>query len=50
MKDNKNDIENYPQVLLEKCVYKYFNNNTLVHQDLEFTDTEPDSEYEEEIG
>ena len=50
MKDNKDNIKYYPQVLLEQCVYKYFSNNTIVHQDLEFTNTKPDSESEEEIN
>ena len=43
MKDN-DDIRYYPQVLLEQCGYKPFSNNVLFHQDLEFTDTEQDSE------
>ena len=52
MKDNKDDIEYYPQLLLEQGAYKRFNNNTIFHPDLEFTDTEPDSdsESEEEIN
>ena len=52
MKDNKNDIKYYPQLLLEQCVYKCFINNIVLHPDLEFTDTEPDSdsESEEEIN
>ena len=44
--DNIDEIEYYPQVLLEQCVYKHFSNNTIVHPDLEFTDNEPDSEEE----
>ena len=49
MKDNNNDIEYYSQLLLEQCVYKhFFNNSIILHPDLEFTDTEPDSESEEE--
>ena len=48
MEDNKDDIKYYPQVLLEQCVYKVFSNNTLIFKDLEFTDTEPDSESERE--
>ena len=50
MKDNKEDIECYPQVLLEQCGYRPFSNNVLFHKDLEFTDTEPDSESEEDIN
>ena len=52
-KDNKDDIKYYLQILLEQCISKrFFNNNTIVHPDLEFTDTEPDSdsESEEEIN
>ena len=43
MKDN-DDIKYYPQVLLQQCGYRPFSNNVLFHSDLEFTDTEPDSE------
>ena len=43
MKDN-GDIRYYPQVLIEQCGYKTFSNNVLFHPDLEFTDTEPDSQ------
>ena len=50
MKDNKDDIKYYPQVLLEQCGYIPFSNNVLIHKDLEFTDAEPDSESEEEIN
>ena len=46
MKDK--DIKYYSQVLIEQCTYKTFSNNTIIHPDLEFTDTEPDSESEEE--
>ena len=54
MKNNIDEIEYYAQVLLEQCVYKVFSNNILIHKDLDFTDTEPDSvsndESEEEIN
>ena len=52
MKDNKDEIGYYPQLLLEQCVCKRFFNNTIFHPDLEFTDTESDSdsESEEEIN
>ena len=50
MTHNEDEIEYYPQVLLEQCVYKHLLNNTIVHPDLEFTDTEPDFEFEEEIN
>ena len=43
MKDN-DDIRYYPQVSLEQCGYILFSNDVLFHPDLEFTDTEPDSE------
>ena len=42
MKDK--DMKYYPQVLIEQYVYKTFSNNTIIHPDLEFTDSEPDSE------
>ena len=50
MKDNKNGIEYYPQVLLEQCVYKIFSDNILINKNLEFTDTKPDCESDEEIN
>ena len=48
MKDNNDDIRYYPQLLLEQCAYKRFISNTIFHPDLEFTDTEPDSDCESE--
>ena len=54
MEDNIDEIEYYAQVSLEHYVYKVFSNNILIHKDLVFTDTEPDSvsndESEEEIN
>ena len=52
MEDNKDDIRYHRQLLLEQCAYKRFISNTIFHPDLEFTETEPDSdsEYEEEIN
>ena len=52
MKDKENDIQNCPQVLLEQYAYKNFINNTIFGPDLEFTDTELDSnsESEEEVN
>ena len=50
MKDNENDIRYCPQVLLEQCAYKCFINNTIFHPDLEFTNTEPDSDSEKEVN
>ena len=49
MKD-KDNVKYYPQIYLEQCVYRIFSNNALIYSDLEFTDTEPDSESEEEIN
>ena len=40
MKDNEDDIEYYPQVLLEQYAYKRFFNNIIFRPDVEFTDTE----------
>ena len=42
--NNKDDIVYYPQVLLEQYGYRLFSNNKLIHSDVIFTDTEPDSE------
>ena len=47
LSDDNDNIKYYAQVLLEQCIYKIFSNNTLIYSDLEFTDTEPDSEEEE---
>ena len=44
---NDKDIRCYPQVLMEQCSYKTFFNNTIIHPDLEFTNSEPDSESED---
>ena len=38
------------QIFSEQCVCKTYSNNTLIYSELEFTDTEPDSESEEEIN
>ena len=48
IKDKKDDISYYPQLLLQQCVCKCFINNAIFHSDLEFTDTEPESESESE--
>ena len=45
MKD-KDDVKYYPQILLDQCVYRLFSNNTIIYSDLEYTDTELDSEEE----
>ena len=42
--NGNDDIRYYPQVLLDQYAYRPFSNNVLFHPDLEFTDTEPDSE------
>ena len=48
IKDKKDDISSYPQLLLQQCVCKRFINNVILHPDLDFTDTEPESESESE--
>ena len=48
MKDNENKIRYHIQILLEQCVYKCFISDAIVYPELEFTDTEPDSESESE--
>ena len=48
---NNNEDENYyPQVFLQSCRYKFLANNRLIHDVLDFTDTEPESESEEEFN
>ena len=49
MKD-KGNVKYYPQIFLEQCVDKICSNNALNYSELEFTDTEPDSESGEEIN
>ena len=44
------DTHFYPQVLLEQCRYTSFVNNKLIHDVLDFTDSEPDSEPDLEDG
>ena len=50
IKDKNNDIIYHPQLLLQQCICKLFINKVIFHPDLEFTDTEPESESEEEIN
>ena len=50
MKNDKDDISCYPQLLLEQCVCKRFINYTIFHPDLVFTHTESESESEEELN
>ena len=46
---NKDDIRYYVKILLEQCVYKcFFISDTIVYPELEFTDTEPNSEFDSE--
>ena len=48
---NKGTIEDedyYPQVFLRHCRYTFFVNYKLIHEALDFTDTEPESESENE--
>ena len=48
---NNNEDENYyPQVFLQICRYTFIANNKLIHDVLDFTDTEPESESEEEFN
>ena len=44
IKDKKDDIIYYPQLLLDQCAYNCFINKVIFHSDLEFTDNEPESE------
>ena len=48
---NYNEDENYyPQVFLQSCRYTFIANNKLIHDVLDFTDTNPESESEEEFN
>ena len=48
LSDDNNDIRYYSHILLEKCRYKVFSNNKLIHPDLSFIDSEPDDNDESE--
>ena len=48
IKDKKDYISYYPQLLLQQWVCKRFINNVIFHPDLDFTETEPESESESE--
>ena len=50
IKDKKDDISYYPQLLLQQCACKQFINKVTFHPDLELTDTKPESKSEEEIN
>ena len=47
--EDKEDVKYYPQILLEKCVYRLFSNNTIIDSELEFSDNEPDNENYSEV-
>ena len=49
-KDILEDAEYYPQVFLQHCRYTFFANNKLIHEFLDFTDSEPESESGEEFN
>ena len=44
------DIDYYPQVFLQDCRYIFFASNKLIPEALDFTDSEPKSEFEEEFN
>ena len=48
MKD-KDSVKYYPQILLEKCVYRPFFDNVLIDTELEFSDNESDTEPDYEL-
>ena len=48
IKDKKDDINYYSQLLLQQCACKQFINKVIFHPDHEFRDTEPESESESE--
>ena len=48
IKDKNDNISYYPQLLLQQCAYKRFIYNTILHPEVESTDTEPESESESE--
>ena len=49
-KDVLEDEDYYPQVLLQSCRYTFIDNNKLIHEALDFTDTVPESQSEEEFN
>ena len=50
IKYENDSISYYPQLLLQQYICKRFINKVIFHPDLEFTDTEPELESEEEIN
>ena len=49
-RNSDKDIIYYPQVFLRRCRYTFIANNKLIHEVLDFTDTEQESESEEEFN
>ena len=47
--EDKDDVKYYPQILLEKCVYRLSSNNTIIDSEFEFSDNEPDTESDSEL-
>ena len=48
--NNNEDENHYPQLFLQSCRYTFIANNKLIHDVLDFTGTEPESETEEEFN
>ena len=48
--DNNEDENYYPQIFLQNCRYTFNVNNKLIHDVLDFTNTEPESQSEEEFN
>ena len=48
--NNYEDENYYPQVFLQRCRYTFIANNRLIHEVLDFADTEPESESEKEFN
>ena len=42
-KKDKENVKYYPQILLEKCIYRPFFDNVLIDSELEFSDNEPET-------
>ena len=47
--NNNQDIDCYSEVFLQSCRYTFIAYNELIHDVLDFTDTEPKSESEEDL-
>ena len=48
--NNNQDSDYCSQVFLQNCRYATIVNNKLIHDVLHFTDTEPETEFEEEFN